>query len=544
VSADAHVRRAALSDLQLVALLFALALGLRAVTALRTAVIFADGPSFVELAERIAAGLSGGDWEGVLRHPYHPLYSALMVLARPLFGDLETAGVVCSILGGSVAVVALHAFLRDAFDSQVAWIGALLLALAPYAVRFSADVQSDGLYLALFLLAVTWLWRALERASPLAAALAGGFAGLAYLARPEGVGVVLVGGLLAAAKLYTRRWQLGQLMPWLGALVGGFAALALPYLWALSTVNGSWMLSGKKSLGGLLGVIDAPTTVASSSGALVGGLALLLLFAVALRRPSVGLRAAASSRLALALGGLAATGVVVLSRVVPFGREYTGVVLSSLGPAVIVWAGVGLLVRRDERRPNRALFIGAFLGLYGLVLAALLLNYGYLSRRHALPPLALLLGYTAIGVCALADALRRGARRLGSGRRLTVGASLALALLIVGSSELPKTLRRHRDDALAQRRAAEWLRGQAMPPGPLAAAKRRTAYYADRVWVQLRYGGDGRDAASLQVGPARYAIVDHEIAASPEGLRYVELHRVEALGQLAVVYQIVRNGRP
>lgn len=524
------------------ALLFALAVVVRAFTALRTVVIFADGPSFVDLAERIAAG----DWGGALRHPYHLLYPALMALGRPLVGDFETAGLVCSILGGGLAVVALHAFLRDAFDARVAWIGALFLAVGPYAVRFSSDVQSDGVYLGFFLLAVAFLWRALDRATSTAALAAGAMAGLAYLTRPEGIGVVVVGSFLGGLKLFGHRWRPRQLARWLGALVGGFAALALPYLWALSAVNGSWMLSGKKSLGGLLGVVDAPLAVDSSPGALIGGLALLLVFATALRRPVAGTLALPSGRTGWLLGVFAAAGLGAGILLLPSVLEYASVIVSSLGPAIALWAGVGLLVKRADRRPDRALFIGAFVGLYGLVLIALLLNYGYLSRRHALPPLALLLGYAAIGTGVLADLLRKGSGRFGSGRQLSAGGALLLALVIVSATELPKTLRRHRDDALAQRRAAEWLSAQAMPAGRVAATKLRTAYYADRDWVPLRFDGDARELGSLRVGSARYLIVDHEMGplAARGGLGLVELHRVQAAGELAVVYRIVRRDSP
>ena len=528
------------SDRKTVVLLFVLAVVVRISTAARTLVIFEDGPSFVDLAERIDAG----DWGGALSHPYHLLYPAMMVLGRPLMGDFESAGIAWSILGGGLAVVGLHAFLRDAFDARVAWIGSLFLAIGPYAVRFSSDVQSDGVYLGFFLLGVAFLWRALDRANATAALAAGALAGLAYLTRPEGGGIVVVGSLLGGLKLVGRHWRARQLVRWLVALVGGFTVFALPYLWALSVVNGSWMLSGKKSLSGLLGVVDAPLAVESSAGALIGGLVLLSGFAVALRRPIAGGLVSALGRIGWGFGAFVAVGLGVGIVALPSVREYTSVIVSSLGPAIALWAGVGLFVKRADRRPDRASFIGAFIGLYGLVLAALLLNYGYLSRRHALPPLTLLLGYAAIGTGVLSDLLRKGSRRFGSGRQLSAGWSLVLALVIVSATELPKTLRRHRDDALAQRRAAEWLSVQAMPAGRVAASKLRTAYYANRDWVPLRFAGDARQPGSLRVGSARYLIVDHEMDRAPGrgGIDLVELHRVEAAGKLAVIYRIVRRG--
>lgn len=515
---------------------FLLAVFVRVVTALRTSVIFDDGPSFVELARAVAAG----DTASVLAHPYHPLYSALMVLASRGPLDLEQAGIVCSVLGGAAAVVALHVFLHDAFGERIARMGAAFLALGPYAVRFSSDVQSDGVYLGLFLGGVALLWRALERARPGAAFGSGVLAGLAYLARPEGVGVVLVGVGLAAFRLQRGRWLPQAFARWVAALIGGFAVPATPYLWAMSRANGSWVLSGKKSLGGLLGVVETPLTVDSSPAALVAGIVVLASFGLVLRRSPRGLPPLPSRRIAVAaaLGGAAATSLAIV--VSPLVREYASVVVSSLGPAIAFWATVGLLVRRADRQPDRALFIGAFLALYGVVLAGLLANYGYLSRRHALPPLALLLGYAAIGTEVLATSVLRAARHLGVGRRLSPALALGLAFVVVASGGLPKMLRRHRDDALAQRRAAEWLRAQPAAEGALAATKRRTAYYADRPWVRLEPLPDG----SLWLGNARYLIVDDELPRAPAGLRLVPLRRVEAAGRAARVFRIDASGPP
>ena len=87
--------------------------------------------------------------------------------------------------------------------------------------------------------------------------------------------------------------------------------------------------------------------------------------------------------------------------------------------------------------------------------------------------------------------------------------------------------RRHRDDALAQRQAAEWLRSQEMPPGRVATTKQRTAYYAARGWVPLSYGDDGTERDDVRIGSARYVIVDHSAAPGARDTQVKTLHRVE-----------------
>ena len=112
-----------------------------------------------------------------------------------------------SILAGGGSVLALYAFLHASFDRRTATVGALLLCILPYSVRFSSDVQSDGLYLALILLATAALWRALSDGSARWALLAGVGSGLAYLARPEGRGVAVAGALIGGARFRRRRWR-------------------------------------------------------------------------------------------------------------------------------------------------------------------------------------------------------------------------------------------------------------------------------------------------------------------------------------------------
>lgn len=522
-------------------MLFLAAVILRVVTAARTAVIFADGPRFVDLAQQ----MSDGNWERALSHPYHPLYPLLMIVARSWAGDLETAGIACSILGGALAVVGLYLFLRDAFGSRIAWIGGLLLAVVPYAVRFSSDVQSDGVYLGFFLLGVALLWRALERGTAATALATGAMSGLAYLTRPEGVGIVVVGVVLAVGRFPGRGWSGRQLARWLAALSIGFTVLAGPYLWALASLRGGISLSGKKSLTVLLGIAESTGAIDRTSWPVLAALLALAVLALLTRWRWRSRFGSLRSPVPLAVVGVVLAAALAT---LPVMREFAGVVVSSLGPGIVLLIGLGLYSSRANPISKRSVFICAFLALYAVVLSALLLNYGYLSRRHALPPLALLLGYAAAGTVFLAEVLRQQLSRLHPMRKLSVGMSLALALVMVGSTELPKTLRRHRDDALAQRQAAEWLREQAMPQGRLAAVRNRTAYYANREWVRLRYRGDGRSLDSLDLGPARFLIVDREIDVSRrdgsevEPVALVELHRVEAAGETALVYRIVRDG--
>ncbi|MCP3985310.1 MAG: glycosyltransferase family 39 protein, partial [bacterium] len=180
--------------------LVALAGAVRIVRWQELAVMFNDGPIFLALAEAIESGLP----DQALAHPFHPLYSALVAVAHGPIASWETAAVFVSVLCGSLAVAALYLFVRDLHGRAAAWIAAFLLAVHPGAIEYTGDIQSEGTYFLCFISAAFLLWRGLRLKSPLLGMAGGLVAGLAYLARPEGLGIALVAGALALLEGWRR----------------------------------------------------------------------------------------------------------------------------------------------------------------------------------------------------------------------------------------------------------------------------------------------------------------------------------------------------
>jgi 4-amino-4-deoxy-L-arabinose transferase-like glycosyltransferase len=521
----------------------------------RTAVLFNDGPVFLALAEHAAAG----QLETLLQHPFHPLYpllvAALHAVGAPFGLGLETAGALVSALAGGAAVLALHGFVRRAFGPREGLVAAWLLAFHAGAVDSGGDVQSEALYLALFLAAAAALWRALTEARVGAAFAAGAFAGLAYLTRPEGLGVALVGLGLVAIYTVRRRFALRRGVALAAAVAAGSAALALPYAAALSAESGRLELTRKKSVGWVVG---------SEGHAGSGGLATGQAGMEAPKIPGAG-----RWRLEVQVGGV----VPSAGAAPPGGGSDAAAKPEEVGPdpydslvappwtprgalaatrdllddsagalrpemLALVLAGVFFLRGRPGRRAG---FVAALVGAYGALLFALAMNVGYVSERHALPPLLLLLGYGAAGALALGRALARlRGTAAGSERR----ARLATALLLAGVAAicLGKTLRRGGLEDVAERRAAEWVRAHA-PGSVVAARKRRVAYYAGAPFVQLRpKTARGFDRYFEDHG-VRFVVVNRADVPEYIGLddlvdvrRLEEVERIEAEGEVALVY--------
>jgi len=470
--------------------LMAVAAALRALQWSRAVTLFNDGPLFLSMAKAAAAG----DWSALLASPHHPLYSLAVAAVHATGLDWETAAATVSVTGGAAAVALLFLFVRDAFGVPAAWIAAGLLAVHSRAVEYSSDVQSDGLYLALFLAAVLAAWRAWTRASVRHAAAAGLAAGLAYLTRPEGIGIAVVAIGLALVSVLRRHWSPSAALRWSASLAAAAAIGVLPYSLALAAHTGHWTLTQKKSVEQLAGVAS-PTTAGA---------------------PAPGLPARISP--------IAAQAAAVAHERADLDRGEDGLAVERAprGPER-AWAAARMLARTSKsafryglllllvpglyaargRPSRRGVFVAAIAGAYAIVLFALTYQMGYVSRRHALPPLVPLFGYAGIGAFALAGGLIRLARRRTSALP-AVAAGIAAA---IGVAELYTQREPRRSEERAARSAAEWLRDHA-EPGPVAARKLRLGYYAGMPYVPLVPAVDASFTARLDAAGVRYVLAD------------------------------------
>jgi hypothetical protein len=181
------------------------------------------------------------------------------------------------------------------------------------------------------------------------------------------------------------------------------------------------------------------------------------------------------------------------------------------------------------------------------LLVLLVWGAGYVSRRHALAawlPLSLV---SVLGWQALVEAMRARLEATVLGRairsriRVLPRAVLARAplLLLIGAlaaSWGPRDLRARRADRALERVAAEWLRERPGSEGPVAAQKRRTAYYAGASFVPIPDGRDGLIERQLRGRGARWLVIDADKLDDHVGL-------AEGLGQWLVPVHRERAGR-
>ena len=211
----------------------------------RVFIVSRDAMGFLQMAQAFAAG----DVGSMLAHPQHPFYPFLVVCARLGIGDWITAGQAVSLVMGVLGVIPLYLLTREAFSQGVALIAGMLFAFSCSAVPQSVDILTEPTYVTLCLGALYLGWRAATRASIASAALMALVAGLAYLTRPEGGGVFLIGvGAILVGLLGCRRSRVSDRVVSLLLAVVIFAVTIGPYLVVLRTQTGDWRLTKKKKL--------------------------------------------------------------------------------------------------------------------------------------------------------------------------------------------------------------------------------------------------------------------------------------------------------
>jgi hypothetical protein len=150
------------------------------------------------------------------------------------------------------------------------------------------------------------------------------------------------------------------------------------------------------------------------------------------------------------------------------------------------------------------------MAVYAALLLGLTLAYGYISRRHVLTPGLMLLGYVGLAMPVAGRALLAGLGRL-RGRSVApsprAAAGVAVALLL--ALGLSKALRPPGSHNRGEREAAEWIAALDDPGGPVAAGKRRVAYYAGAAWFPLRkIPKEAPLAEALRLSGVRYVVAD------------------------------------
>ncbi len=440
-----------------------LALALRVAGAAGTRVISHDGARFTVMARAI----QDGDWQAALHvEPLMPpLYPWLIARLGALVGDLRLAGVLISILAGTLAILPLWMLARAAFPPNAALLAALVLAIWPDWALLGGDVWTEPLFLSLLFGSFAATWHAADEPAGWKFALAGLLAGLALNVRPEGIyaAAALLGWPAIAAWIH-RRDPEGRATRLAGPLLGLalVAILILPYATWIHSSFGFWSFTPNQFAAKLLGGkivehsftegyrLDESTFEAGQDQQRWGRTAGLLVLAA-----KTYWRVSGYVFLPLVAGGL-----LLLRRHRPRGSPFAFLVLLSLGYAGPVW-------------------LGLFKGL----------PFG---ERYILPSLLVLAPLAALPLFALLE------------RRTLFRA--AVALLVLGCAIRIATP--HDAKRLSLAEAGTWIRQKYGPRKWIVTMDRRVEHYADAYSQRVAGSWDETRRRALDTGAVALVLYD------------------------------------
>ena len=456
-------------------------------------------PRVIDTADAVhyidaAKHFAGGDFWGI--DPKIPmLYPALAAVAHLVVPDFEWACVVVSLAASVMLVIPVYALSRDMHGRGAARVGALLVSIWPWLVDFSVRVGPDALGCTLWFTSVCAFALALRRGRGWLVAAPVAFFAL-HLTRPEGTVLMaasVVGALVLCLGAENRRlWRLVPIAITAGVLLAGYVLY----------------------MRGLTG------------GATVNYRVHFIVQEFDLHR-----------FLTTAL------------------RTFSDVLPVMLGPALLVFLGVGLFQRAESGGTRDARLEGYVLFFAAIQWAASLFVLSP-EPRYLMTVIVALSLWSARGMVLVG---REAAQRPG-GRWLKLLPVLVVVLLmLVGTAATVSAnyVGGRPGQPLEYKAAGRWMK-EHLDPGLIFTRKPQVGYYADMPST----GPDAKDTleeaiARAKAAGARYVVVDERYTTqmapglaplldpkrAPPELRHVQTFDLYPKSRV-VIYEIVRNAAP
>ncbi|BDE06668.1 hypothetical protein WPS_19440 [Vulcanimicrobium alpinum] len=486
-----HVRGSAAVLATLAGLvLAALAVRLIALAWLGSPLIDMDGANFARTAENLAHGYGYIGIRGTPNSVHVSIFPAIVAALVWIGISAERAGIIVSLVAGSLLVVPVYAIASRLAGTRAAMVAAGIVAINPIAVATSVTPLADSLA---FTLAVTGLHAFLRsRENPRWALAAGAWFGLAYCTRSE---TIVYAFVALCAVMLAVRTQRGSALRRAAALAVAFAVFAVPYAVVISRATGHARIDTKSAVNYALaeriaqGMSYDEAADGLGPGLREDGAELGAGFYAT--HPGIGdppLRA----RLALAVRGFR-------SQVARIGRALLSFNFGT--PLFAAFALAGLV--RGLRRPGVR-------GVYGIVGAIASLDLcGLLTLQHLWPRyVAPFVPLFAILAAEPLDALvARFSERTTPGiRRGAVVLGLIVVTAYLGLSA--HRLSAETVDATLARRAAAWLDADAPGPKLIMAVGNEVAFYAHGDWMPLPYANSAETLAYVRGKRPTYLLLE------------------------------------
>lgn len=199
-----------------------------------------DGLFYAMLGKQLIAGHFA---EGLSAY-WPPLYPALIGLFSLVFRDLEVAGVVVSVIAGSLVVVPTYFLSLELYGKKTAAWAALLVGISPALISVSTRIQVESTYTLFFITAIYLGLGAVK--GKIAKSFTAGLAfGACYLLKPEAIAYVGLMLILIYAGRFVSFISFSRITGNALLFLLGFVLLAAPYLIYIHQTTHHWVISEK-----------------------------------------------------------------------------------------------------------------------------------------------------------------------------------------------------------------------------------------------------------------------------------------------------------
>ena len=463
-----------------------LAAALEVIVGLRSPIIAKDGMSFI----RIARALEEDATETLQIEDQHPGYPAMIVAAHYLvrgwpglseFDGWFLAARLAAGIAGVASVAVVWLLTRRLFGQRVADVAVLLAAAWPLLRQNASDALSDTPHFLFYLTGVWLTCEGLARRSARWFAAACAVSGLAYWIRPEG----LIVGLTAALLLLVQLWRAEGHGRWraiskVAAISMLMAAIAAPY----------WLMAGKvTSKKSPLGQGPTALEIAVKGIDQTPGL---------LSEPLPGAKLPDEIARPETLLGKLAAAFYELFKEIAQGFYYLFLI------PLFAW-----LLAPSRLRPH---FVATWMTTvlifcHMAMLVLLFMTAGYISHRHVIPLVGMMLPGTAAGTVWLAEQLAERLPKWAAKIRflpllpaLRVRSSqqvlrVMMCLMVVGL--LPKAVKPLHEVYAPLVEASLWVKRHARPGDQVLASSGYVRFYSDLPGLLL-----GPEVPNLPIGLA------------------------------------------
>jgi 4-amino-4-deoxy-L-arabinose transferase-like glycosyltransferase len=451
-------------------------------------VIYNDSTVYIREAE----GILQGRWAETIVPPLYPL---VMIFLNFFTNNLEFAGIIASVVFGSLLFVPVFYLGKELYSVRVGMIAALLAAIHPCFFKYSGAVLTESMYYFMVALSALTALKAHATGKFRWALFFGVICALGYLTRPEAVGFLAVFAVwtLLISPATGFRPVIRRTAIALIALLS-FIALSSPYLVLLRKELGRWELTKKVSL-----TVESQDAQYSDRPIERGSISGRISLSYWIKHPMLFIKTAVSGAL------------------VSFYKFQQA--LNPLLFLLALWAFIG---RRDSQvHPWRANFLLLSFVLFYFVFV---FPYYKISARYTSQMAPIALPWAAFGFVSVTERFSLSERTRK--RLFAIISAVIMAGLMVQGTALGE--REHRE---LQKQAGIWLKHNGVRGQKMMSSRVHEAFYAEMELVRH----SGVDLESM-IGIARskeirYIVIHEEMKQShPDFQKKLEYEGFNMMG--------------